>query len=68
MARFRYRGVQREESRGTVRLDLGDVAVAGGTLRMPVGGAYATRPSRKSPARRTEGTTTFTYSDFVEVR
>ena len=60
--------VDGEESRGTVRLDFGDVAVAGGMLRMPVGGAYAMRPSRKNPARRTEGTLSFTYSDFEEVR
>ena len=60
--------VDGEESRGTVRLDFGDVAVAGGTLRMPVGGTYRMRPSRKSPDRRTEGKLTFTYSDFEEVR
>jgi hypothetical protein len=59
--------VDGDESRGTVRVDFGDVAVAGGTLRMPVGGAYAMRPSRKNPTRRTEGTFTFTYSGFVEV-
>lgn len=59
--------VDGEESRGTVRLDFGDVAVAGGVLRMPVGGTFAMRPSRKNPARRTEGKLTFTYSDFEEV-
>jgi len=59
--------VDGEESRGTVRVDFDDVAVAGGTLRMPVGGAYALRPSRKNPTRRTEGKFTFTYSEFVEV-
>src|SRR4030095_16411440 len=56
------------ESRGTVRVDFGDVAVAGGKLRMPVGGVYAMRPSRKNPTRRTEGKLTFTYSGFEEVR
>jgi len=55
------------ESRGTHRLDFGDVAVAGGTLRMPVGGTFAMRPSRKNPARRTEGKVTVTYSGFEEV-
>ena len=54
------------ESRGTFRLVFGDVAVAGGTLRMPVGGAFAMRPSRKNPARRTEGKVTITYSGFEE--
>jgi hypothetical protein len=56
------------ESRGTVRVDFGDVAVAGGKLRMPVGGVYAMRPSRRNPAKRTEGKLTFTYSGFEEVR
>lgn len=60
--------VDGEESRGTVRLDFGDVAVAGGTLRMPVGGAFAMRPSRKNPAKRAEGKLTFSYSNFEEVR
>jgi carboxypeptidase family protein len=55
------------ESRGTVRVDFGDLAVAGGTLRMPVGVAFAMRPSRKNPSRRTEGKVTFTYSGFEEV-
>ena len=56
-----------DESRGTVRVDFADVPVAGGTLRMPVGGAFAMRPSRKNPTKRTEGTFTFTYSGFEEV-
>jgi hypothetical protein len=34
---------------------------------MPVAGTFAMRPSRKNPARRTEGKLTFTYSDFEEV-
>jgi hypothetical protein len=55
------------DSRGTVRLDFGDVAVAGGTLRMPVGGKFAMRPSRTNPARRTEGKLAITYSGFEEV-
>jgi hypothetical protein len=55
------------ESRGTVRVDFGDVPVAGGTLRMPVGGSFTMRPSRKNPTRRTEGKFTFTYSGFEEV-
>ena len=55
------------DSRGTVRLDFGDVPVAGGTLRMPVGGAFAMRPSRTNPTRRTEGKFTYTYSGFEEV-
>ena len=65
--RIKLEYVDGEESRGTVRLDFADVAVAGGTLRMPVGGAYAMRPSRKNPTRRTEGKLTFTYSGFEEV-
>ena len=44
-----------DESRGSVRVDFADVPVAGGTLRMPVGGVFAMRPSRKNPARRSEG-------------
>ena len=56
-----------DESRGTVRVDFADVPVAGGTLRMPVGGAFAMRPSRKNPTRRTEGKLTITYSGFEEV-
>ena len=59
--------VDGDDSRGTVQLDFADVSVAGGTLRMPVGGAYMMRPSRKNPGRRTEGTLTFTYSGFEEV-
>ena len=52
---------------GTVRLDFSDVAVAGGTLRMPIGAEIDMRPSRKDPARRVERRLTWTYSDFVEV-
>ena len=59
--------VDGEESRGTFRVDFGDVAVAGGTLRMPVGGAFAMRPSRKNPTKRTDGKVTITYSGFEEV-
>jgi hypothetical protein len=59
--------VDGDDQRGTVRLDFGDVAVAGGTLRMPVGAEISMRPSRKDPARRTESRLTITYSDFVEV-
>ena len=59
--------VDGEESRGTFRADFGDVAVDGGTLRMPVGGAFTMRPSRKNPAKRTEGKVTVTYSGFEEV-
>lgn len=66
--RIEFEYVDGEESRGTVRLDFGDVAVAGGTVRMPVGGTFAMRPSRKDPARRTEGKLTYTYSGFEEVR
>jgi len=60
--------VDGDESRGTVRVDFADVAVAGGTLRMPVGAAFTMRPSRKNPARRTEGKVTYTYSGFEEIR
>ena len=60
--------VDGDESRGTIRLDFADVAVAGGTLRMPVGATFTMRPSRKNPARRTEGKVTYTYSGFEEVR
>jgi hypothetical protein len=56
-----------DDSRGTVRVDFADVPVAGGTLRMPVGAAFAMRPSRKNPTRRTEGKVTYTYSGFEEV-
>lgn len=56
------------DSRGSVRLDFADVPVAGGTLRMPVLGTFTMRPSRKNPDRRTEGTFTYTYSGFEEVR
>lgn len=59
--------VDGEESRGTFRADFGDVAIAGGTLRMPIGGAFSMRPSRKNPARRTEGKVTIAYSGFEEV-
>jgi len=55
------------ESRGTVRLDFADIPVAGGTLRMPVGGAFAMRPSRKNPSKRTEGKLTTTYAGIEEV-
>jgi len=60
--------VDGDDQRGTVRLDFGDIAVAGGALRMPVGGEINLRPSRTDPARHTESTFTITYSDFVEVR
>jgi hypothetical protein len=60
--------VDGEEPRGTVRLDFADVQVAGGTLRMPVGGTYRMRPSRKNPDKRAEGKFAYTYSDFEEVR
>jgi hypothetical protein len=55
------------EPRGTVRLDFADIEVAGAVLRMPVGGEYAMRASRKNPAKRTQGRLTFTYSGFEEV-
>jgi Ca-activated chloride channel family protein len=55
------------ESRGTVRVDFADVPVAGGTLRMPVGGTFAMRPSRKNPTKRTEGKFRYTYSGVEEV-
>jgi hypothetical protein len=55
------------EPRGTVRLDFADIEVAGAMLRMPVGGMYAMRASRKNPAKRTQGTLTFTYSGFEEL-
>jgi hypothetical protein len=60
--------VDSDDQRGTVRLDFGDVSVAGGTLRMPVGGEINLRPSRTDPAMRTESRLTITYSGFVEVR
>ena len=41
--------------------------VAGGTLRMPVGGEINLRPSRKNPASRSESKLTITYSGFEEV-
>jgi hypothetical protein len=57
-----------DDQRGTVRLDFGDVPVAGGTLRMPVGGEINLRPSRTDPGKRTETTLTITYTSFEEVR
>lgn len=59
--------VDGEDSRGTLRFDFGDVAVAGGMLRMPEGGAFAVRSSRKNPLKRAEGKLTYTYTEFVEV-
>jgi hypothetical protein len=59
--------VDGEDSRGTLRLDFGEVAVAGGTLRMPVGGEFAVRPSRRNPAKLHESKLTITYSGFEEV-
>lgn len=55
------------DSRGTVRVDFGDVPVAGSTLRMPTAASFTMRPSRTNPARRTEGKVTYTYSGFEEV-
>jgi hypothetical protein len=48
-------------ARADVSGDFGDVAVAGGTLRMPLGGPFAIRPSRKDPTKLNEGTLTITY-------
>jgi hypothetical protein len=59
--------VDADDQRGSVRLDFSDVSVAGGTLRMPVGGEIDLRPSRTDPAMRTESRLTITYSGFVEV-
>jgi hypothetical protein len=56
-----------DESRGTVRVDFADVLVADGTLRMPVAGIFAMRPSRKNPTKRTEGKVTWTYTGFEEL-
>jgi hypothetical protein len=56
------------ESRGTFRFEFGDVAVARATLRMPVGGTFAIRSSRKNPAKVNEGKITITYWGFEEVR
>jgi hypothetical protein len=56
-----------DDSRGTVRVDFADVPVASGMMRMPVGGTFAMRPSRKNPTSRTEGKFTFTYSGFEQV-
>jgi len=56
-----------DDSRGTVRVDFADVPVAGGTLRMPVGVAFAMRPSRKNATKRTEGKVTITYAGFEKV-
>jgi hypothetical protein len=36
-------------------------------LRMPVGGPFAIRPSRKNPAKLNEGKLTITYWGFEEV-
>ena len=64
---FELEYVDFDQPRGTVRLEFGDVRVAGGTLRMPVAGAFTMRPSRQNPARRTEGKFSYTYSNFTEV-
>ncbi len=56
-----------DESRGTVRIDFDDLAIADGTLRMRIGLEYALRPSLRKPDRRTEGKVAFTYSNFEEV-
>jgi len=48
-------------------VDFADVKVAGGTLRMPVGGPFTMRPSRTNFNRRTEGQIVITYSGFEEV-
>lgn len=60
--------VDGDDARGTVTLEFGDLTVEGAPLRMPVGGAYAMRPSRRNPAKRTEGKLTFTYSEFMAER
>jgi hypothetical protein len=65
--RIDFEYVDGDQSRGTVRLDFDDIAAAGGTLRMPIGGVYAMRPSRQNPAKRTEGKLTYTYTHFEEV-
>ena len=66
--RIEFEYVDGDEPRGTVRLDFADVPVAGGTLRMPVGGPFTMRPSRKNPAKRSDGNFTITYSGFEEVK
>lgn len=65
--RIELQYVDGDDQRGTVRLDFGDVAVAGGTLRMPVGGEIHVRPSRKDPTRRSDSALTYTYLGFVEM-
>lgn len=57
-----------DDRRGTVRLDFGDVSVAGGTLRLPVGGESNLRPSRTDPGKHTETKLTITYTSFEEAR
>jgi hypothetical protein len=59
--------VDGQESRGTLRADFGDVAVAGGTMRMPIGSTFSMRPSRKDPSKHSVGKVTLTYSGFEEV-
>ena len=66
--RIEFEYVDGDEPRGTVRLDFADVPAAGGTLRMPVGTVFTMRPSRKNPAKRSDGKVTITYSGFEEVR
>jgi hypothetical protein len=66
--RIEFEYVDGIDPRGTVRLDFADVAVAGGTLRMPVGGAINLRSSRSDLSKRAESTFTITYSAFEEVR
>ena len=66
--RIEFEYVDGEDVRGTFRLDFEDVEVAGAPLRMPTGGVYDLRPSRKNPAKHTQGIIIFRYSNFVEVR
>jgi CubicO group peptidase (beta-lactamase class C family) len=56
--------VDGEEPRGTFRLDVADVAVPDGTVRLPVGGPYDLRPSRTNPAKHVAGRISLKYSGF----
>ncbi|HKS04895.1 MAG TPA: carboxypeptidase-like regulatory domain-containing protein [Gemmatimonadaceae bacterium] len=65
--RIEFEYVDGEVSRGTVRMEFGDISIVGAALRMPVGGDIDMRPSRTNPAKGSASRLTITYSDFEEV-
>lgn len=57
-----------DNRRRTVRLDFGDVAVADGTLRLPIGGLINLRLAKTDSGKSNESRVTITYSNFQEGR